>query len=252
MQSRYKRPVGWFNESERHSLSARGVKTGRKINYSLENFPANKYRLDIAIKTLRMPDAIANIIGGVTKKEAREYLKSRGYDDEQIRDIDNGNTPKHSDYAKKRFQDVAMQNMYESMLKDGMHYRKAERETIRRFKEYDDTDFAKTEFGILQPSGKVAKSMSIDISKVKSDDPLAYSYGYFQAKSGQLMSKDKDLAPEYIRGYKDAKAGKKIDTAKKSKKVHVLGNRYLKFEEDSVNGMKPIKKRGEIIGWIDK
>lgn len=52
--------------------------------------------------------------------------------------------------------------------------------------------------------------MSIDIGKVKSNDPLAYSYGYFQAKSGQPMSKDNDLSPEYIRGYKDFKTGKKI------------------------------------------
>ena len=67
-----------------------------------------------------------------------------------------------------------------------------------------------TQFGVLGKEGKVEKQMTINIGKVKSSDPLAYSYGYFQAKSGQLMSKDKDLAPEYIRGYKDAKAGKKI------------------------------------------
>jgi len=70
-----------------------------------------------------------------------------------------------------------------------------------------------TKFVILQPSGEVTKQMTIDINKVKSDDPLAYSYGYFQAKSGQPMSKDKGLAKEYIRGYKDFKAGKKIDYA---------------------------------------
>jgi hypothetical protein len=71
-----------------------------------------------------------------------------------------------------------------------------------------------TQFGVMSPEGKVTKEMTIDINKVKSSDPLAYSYGYFQGKSGQPMSKDKDLAPEYIRGYKDAKAGKKIDMAK--------------------------------------
>jgi hypothetical protein len=63
----------------------------------------------------------------------------------------------------------------------------------------------KTQFGILTPEGKVEKSMAIDLSKIKSPDPLAYAYGFFQGKSGQPMSKEKDLAKEYIRGYKEGK-----------------------------------------------
>lgn len=39
---------------------------------------------------------------------------------------------------KRRFQDITMQNLYEKLIKDGKHYRVAERETIRRFKEYDE------------------------------------------------------------------------------------------------------------------
>lgn len=68
-----------------------------------------------------------------------------------------------------------------------------------------------TQFGVANKEGKVVKAMNINLSKVKSKDPLAYSYGYFQAKSGQPMSKDKDLAPEYVRGYNEAKSGKKLD-----------------------------------------
>jgi len=67
-----------------------------------------------------------------------------------------------------------------------------------------------THFGVMNKQGKVTKSMSINIGKIKSNDPLAYAYGYFQASSGQSMSKDKDLAPEYIRGYNDYKKGVKI------------------------------------------
>ena len=67
-----------------------------------------------------------------------------------------------------------------------------------------------TKFAVLSKQGKETKAMSINIGKIKSNDPLAYAYGYFQASSGQSMAKDKDLAPEYIRGYKDFKAGKKI------------------------------------------
>ena len=37
-----------------------------------------------------------------------------------------------------RFQDKAMQEHYESLIKEGYHWRAAERQTIRRFEEYDD------------------------------------------------------------------------------------------------------------------
>jgi hypothetical protein len=70
-----------------------------------------------------------------------------------------------------------------------------------------------TKFGVMKPTGEVSNSMSIDIGKIKSPDKLAYAYGYFQGKSGQPMMKaekgDK-LAPEYIRGYQDAKKGVKL------------------------------------------
>lgn len=70
-----------------------------------------------------------------------------------------------------------------------------------------------TTFGTITPSGEVKNTMVVDLSKVKSDDALAYAYGFSQGKSGTPMSKaekgDK-LAPEYIRGYKDGKEGKEI------------------------------------------
>jgi hypothetical protein len=47
------------------------------------------------------------------------------------------------------------------------------------------------------------KSHIIDLSKVKSTDPLAYAYGFMQGQSGAKISKDKNLASEYIRGWKD-------------------------------------------------
>ena len=66
-----------------------------------------------------------------------------------------------------------------------------------------------TQFGTLTPSGEIKNSMVIDL---KSDDPIAYAYGFFQGKSGQPMAKaergDK-LAPEYIRGYKEGLKKKK-------------------------------------------
>lgn len=70
-------------------------------------------------------------------------------------------------------------------------------------------EMGKTDFGTLTPEGKVKNLMSIDLNKVKSDDPLAYAYGFSQGRSGQPMSKDKGLAPEYVRGYKEGKSGTK-------------------------------------------
>lgn len=66
-----------------------------------------------------------------------------------------------------------------------------------------------TVFGTLTPEGKVKNTMVINLSKVKSHDPLAYSYGFFQGKSGKPISKEKGLAPEYIRGYKEGKKARK-------------------------------------------
>lgn len=57
----------------------------------------------------------------------------------------------------------------------------------------------------MTEEGKIVNAMEIDLSKIKSPDPLAYAYGFFQGKSGQPISKDKDLAPEYVRGYKEGK-----------------------------------------------
>lgn len=66
-----------------------------------------------------------------------------------------------------------------------------------------------TQFGTLTPSGEVKNSMIIDLNKIKSPDKLVYAYGFFQGKSGQPISKDKNLAPEYIRGYKEGKKERK-------------------------------------------
>lgn len=70
---------------------------------------------------------------------------------------------------------------------------------------YEQKKSKKTKFGTLTPSGKEVDVMEIDLSKVKSPDPLAYAYGFFQGKSGKPMAKEKGLAPEYVRGYKEGK-----------------------------------------------
>ena len=44
-----------------------------------------KHQLKIAKKTLTMSDAGAKVMGGMTKDEAREFLKSIGWSDKKIK-----------------------------------------------------------------------------------------------------------------------------------------------------------------------
>lgn len=68
-----------------------------------------------------------------------------------------------------------------------------------------------TQFGTLTKEGKLVNPIEIDLSKVKSPDPLAYSYGFFQGSSGIAMATDKNLAKEYIRGFRDGRKKYKDD-----------------------------------------
>ena len=62
----------------------------------------------------------------------------------------------------------------------------------------------KTKFGKIDSTGKVMITHEIDLSKVKSPDPLAYAYGFTQGQSGVKLPKSRRyLAPEYVRGWKD-------------------------------------------------
>jgi hypothetical protein len=49
-----------------------------------------KHQLRIALQTLKMTDAGANIMGGMNKEEARSFLKSKGYSDQQIQKLEGG------------------------------------------------------------------------------------------------------------------------------------------------------------------
>lgn len=47
-----------------------------------------KHQLRIALQTLKMTDAGANIMGGMNKEEARSFLKSKGYSDQAIQRLE--------------------------------------------------------------------------------------------------------------------------------------------------------------------
>jgi len=47
-----------------------------------------QHQKKIAIKTLKMPDAMVGVMGGMNKDEARDFLKSIGYSDSKIRKLE--------------------------------------------------------------------------------------------------------------------------------------------------------------------
>lgn len=55
--------------------------------YLIDSVP-QKHQLKIAKDTLKMSDAGARIMGGMSKKEAIEFLKSKGYSDKQIKKLE--------------------------------------------------------------------------------------------------------------------------------------------------------------------
>jgi len=60
----------------------------------------------------------------------------------------------------------------------------------------------KTKFGKLTVSG-MNVTHEIDIAKIKSPDPLAYAYGFVQGERGEKLPRQKGIASEYIRGWKE-------------------------------------------------
>ena len=49
---------------------------------------AQRHQLSIALSTLKMSDAGVLVMGGMTKEEARDFLKSIGWSDERIKKED--------------------------------------------------------------------------------------------------------------------------------------------------------------------
>jgi len=49
-----------------------------------------QHQKTIAIKTLKMNDIMARMMGGMSKDEARKFLKGIGYTDQKIKDIEKG------------------------------------------------------------------------------------------------------------------------------------------------------------------
>ena len=69
-------------ESTPEELPDEKKEIGEDLGYSERDLkdrdPATWHQIQIAKKTIRMPGAMANVMGGMTKEEAREILKKRG------------------------------------------------------------------------------------------------------------------------------------------------------------------------------
>jgi hypothetical protein len=72
-----------------------------------------KHQLKIAKSTLKMSDAGANIMGGMSKEEAREFLKSIGWNDKKIKKLEEEKEPE--EVKKSRF----AQSLEEAYVKKG-------------------------------------------------------------------------------------------------------------------------------------
>ena len=52
--------------------------------YLIELTVPQQHQLKIAKKTLKMNDVMANVMGGMSKQEARDFLKSIGWSEQKI------------------------------------------------------------------------------------------------------------------------------------------------------------------------
>jgi len=113
-----------------------------------------KHQLKIAKKTLKMSDVGASVMGGMTKPEAKKFLKSVGYTDKEIKKLDENklNEEKYIVTAK-----VKTKNNKRDTISKPMDKKKAE-------------DFAtnlKNDMKISIPQYKVFSDIKVELSENK-------------------------------------------------------------------------------------
>ena len=97
---------------------------------------------------------------------------------------------------------------------EGMYLDKKEikKQNMAKLKKRIAKQLLGVEFGTLGPDGKVTNKGSIDLDKIDSDDPIAYSMGYSEgAQNTKINPKGvetspgvyDDYAPEYKRGWSE-------------------------------------------------
>lgn len=112
-------------------------KTGIKKNLSVPE----KHQLKIARDTLKMSDAGAMVMGGMSKAEAREFLRKIGYSDTRIKKMEEGNR----NMRKRSLREGNSSTMWTAFkkLQDRLHSSEFSLRALLSQGKIDDTTFNK-------------------------------------------------------------------------------------------------------------
>jgi hypothetical protein len=223
--NRYK-PIGWRGESYRHALARRGIKT--KVDYAkdLDIFKSHQKR--IAIDTLRMPDAMVGVFTygsryAMDKNKARSFLKSIGYSDAQIENIEN---PKKADYAKSsspfKHDDGSIDIIWHDS-EDGKYY------IVRKFPDGTELYSRHGHKNIGDAEKKRDDMWEENIYYNLEEFPNGrYVYRFPDKGTITVYAKDKMEAVQKVIG----QFGKKPDYARKDLKIKQVGSKFKLFDSD--------------------
>ena len=77
-----------FKQLKRLARSFEGMERLKEVLKLYELTVPQKHQLKIAKDTLKMPDAMVGVMGGMNKDQARKFLKSIGWKDSQIKKLE--------------------------------------------------------------------------------------------------------------------------------------------------------------------
>jgi len=90
-----------------------------------------QHQKKIAIQTLKMPDAMVGVMGGMNKEEARAFLKKIGWSDEKIAALEESKLQEEeteitpSRVGLKKFSDEKLKELYHNSLRSYNYWKKA-------------------------------------------------------------------------------------------------------------------------------
>ncbi len=135
-----------------------------------------RHQLKIAKDTMKMSDAGAMIMGGMTKAEAREILRKAGYSDKQIASMEESNKKEDTLIEVQEDVVIAQEDGTKIILEKGDRIRVLEVE--KKWKDMTDKEKKKA-YNVAIKSGDVedtfegfSKSMSKSIFNTETGEPI--------------------------------------------------------------------------------
>jgi len=123
-----------------------------------------KHQKNIAIKTLKMHDTAAFIMGGMSKDEARKFLQSIGYTDAQVRKLEASQTSRRafvaSELVKLAKELVAKDNL---VVIGGVPFKRSGNELYI----YLAGDYKEDEDGVIHTTSGAEMTLRLDASDRK-------------------------------------------------------------------------------------